>query len=221
MRSNLQSLFGKARRNVTVSPSTTTDIEPPSVSMTLVYARGSATGVVVVVVAGRVVVVVGAAVVVGRTVVVVVAGWVVEVVLGWVSGAWDVDDVVPAWGRDFPAPSDRAWVSGGGGASVVVVVRGSSGSSTTCSTTGWVVVVDAGVVVVSRVSSTSLMEALVATVIAGDADTPRAVGTSVTSLRTLPTAAAAMVTATTVAANHAIPIPPNLLILSSLVQNRR
>ena len=46
----------------------------------------------------------------------------------------------------------------------------------------------------------------------GAAETPSAVGTSVTSLRTLPTAAAAMVTATTVAASHAAPIPPNLLI---------
>jgi thiamine monophosphate synthase len=41
---------------------------------------------------------------------------------------------------------------------------------------------------------------------------PRAVGTSVTSLRTLPTAAAATMTATSVAAIQAAPIPIVLLM---------
>jgi hypothetical protein len=47
---------------------------------------------------------------------------------------------------------------------------------------------------------------------AGDAGTPRAVGVSVTSLRTLPTAAVAIVIATIVAVIHANPIPLNPFI---------
>lgn len=56
---------------------------------------------------------------------------------------------------------------------------------------------------IGRSSGASGNSADVATVIAGDAETPSAMGASVTSLRTLPTAAAAIEIATIVATDHA------------------
>jgi hypothetical protein len=74
---------------------------------------------------------------------------------------------------------------------------------------------DAGVDVVVRSRSEPSLgtsERSSAAAMARDAETPSAVATSVTSLRTLPTAAAAIVTATTAAENHATPMPLNLLM---------
>ena len=233
-RSKFQPLFGNARRKNTSSPITRTDSEPPSVSITLVYPSGAwvvvvvgvATGAVVVVVVGVaagavVVVVVGAAV---GTVVVGVGfarlggGVVVGVVPGRLVGAGAVVDVEPPWGRDLAASSCRAWTSAStsgfamGGSMIVVVSRLAVAPRDVV-----VSVTRAGVGSVPSSRPAPSPEASespsdVETTRSGDAEIPSAVGASVTSLRTLPTAAAAIVTATTVATNHAIPMPPNLLI---------
>ena len=231
--SKLQPLFGNARRKNTSSPITRTDSEPPSVSITLVYESGARVVVVVVdVVAGAVVVV---DVVAGAVVVVVVVGaargtvvvgvgfagpggWVVVgVALGRGVGVGAVVTVEPPWGNDLAASSCRAWTSAPTadlvmGGSVVVV---------------FTVLVGAPRVVVVPVTRTGVGSSSsrpgpsseasesssdVETARSGDAEIPSAVGASVTSLRTLPTAAAAIVTATTVPTNQAIPMPPNLLI---------
>ena len=231
-RSKLQPLTGNARRKNTSSPITRTDSEPPSVSITLVYESGARVVVVVDVVAGAVVVV---DVVAGAVVVVVVGaargtvvvgvgfagpgGWVVVgVALGRGVGVGAVVTVEPPWGNDLAASSCRAWTSAPTadlvmGGSVVVVV--------------FTVLVGAPRVVVVPVTRTGVGSSSsrpgpsseasesssdVETARSGDAEIPSAVGASVTSLRTLPTAAAAIVTATTVATNQAIPMPPNLLI---------
>lgn len=158
---------------------------------------------------------------------------VVVVVLGGVVGVVDGD---PLWGRDFVVSGSsvslwapRVCTATGGRvvvvteeeeaeAAVVVVVVvvvvgvsmiGSSGNAV--STTG--ARVGGGVPGRSDEASGVPAGTLgVSTVIAGDTDTPRAVGVFVTSLRTLPTATAAIVTATTVATNQARPIPPSAFI---------
>ena len=187
---------------------------------------------VVGVAAGAVVVVVGAAV---ATVVVVVGfarlgggvvvvgfarlggGVVVGVVPGRRVGTGAAVDVEPPWGSDLAASSCRAWTSARTiglameGAMVVVSVLAGAPIVVVVS------VARTGVGSASSSRSAPSSEAPgspseVATTRSGDAEIPSAVGASVTSLRTLPTAAAAIVTATTVATNHAIPMPPNLLI---------
>lgn len=89
---------------------------------------------------------------------------------------------------------------------------------------GWVTVVagvESAVTVVVDGSSEAIevdvvVEAIEAggevTKLASTSGATRAVGVSATSLRTLPTAAAATVTATIVVTSHAVPIPMDLLM---------
>ena len=204
--------------NSTASPSTRTENEPPSVSITLVYAFGEggvvvSTAVVVVVAGGAVVVVVVVAGGVVVVVVVAVGGLVAvgELVLGWAGGL----DVVSML-RDDPAGSSASvlvvlvstcWVVVVT-ATVVVVLDGVGMSGSTVGTS-----VEVGAASIAEASSPSISSESGSASIARIAAIPSAVGTFVTTLRTLPTAAAAMVTATMVATSQAIPTPAGFLIL--------
>lgn len=208
-----------ARANSTASPSTRTENEPPSVSITLVYAFGEggvvvSTAVVVVVVAG------GAAVVVvaGGAVVVVavspaVGGLVAvgELDFGWVRGVDAVsalrDDAAASSVSDLVVLVSTCWVVVVT-ATVVVVLDCVGISDSTVGTS-----VEVGAASATGASSPSISSTSGSASIARIAAIPSAVGTFVTTLRTLPTAAAAMVTATMVATSQAIPTPAGFLIL--------
>ena len=214
-RTNCHPSFAYARAKVTSSPSTRTDIDPPSVSITLVYPFGAG-AVVVVVVDGTgcvVVVVDGAAV-----------GWVVvgETALGFAAGVGAADDADPSWPDDLAGSSLLSWALRDTACTVVVVCAVVVVCSVVvvASTAGPVARVVSGGVRVERVvcsmpesPSAEDGSSLDVGALIPDAEIPNAVGTPVTSLRALLTAAVAMVTATTVATNHARPIPPNFLIL--------
>jgi hypothetical protein len=226
-RSNLQTVSVVvdvvALANSTAVPSTRTVNEPPSVSSTLVYAFGEG-GVGIVVGVGVDVVVVVVVGVVGVGVVVVVAvgagagagGGVVvgvvaeagggsaavrEPVLGWAGGLGDADSL------RSDDPVDSAWLVPVSTCWVVVV------TATVVVVVVWLGISDSTVETVVEVlgdsraemSPPSILGSSVAIARARIAAIPSAVGTSVTTLRTLLTAAAAMVTATMVATNQAIP----------------
>jgi hypothetical protein len=183
--------------NSTASPSTRTQKRPPSVAISFMYAFGEG----VVVVGGAVVVGVAPPAVGGLVVVGVL-------VLGWAGSL----DVVSAW-RDDPAASSvsvrvllvsTCWVVVV--TATAVVVLDCLGISDSAVGTSVEVVADSR----AEASSPSISRASRSVSIARIAAIPTAVGTFVT---TLPTAAAAMVTATMVATNQAIPTPAGFLTL--------
>ena len=207
-----------ALANNTVSPATRTQNEPPSVTISFEYASGEMVVVVstVLVVGGAVVVVVVVGAgggVVGVVVLPAVGGLVVvgELDLGWAGGL----DVVSSWRVDPVASSASVRVVLVWTCCVVVVtatvvvVLDCVDISESTAGASVEVVTDSG----AEASPPSTSRASGSVSIARIAAIPSAVGTSVTTLRTLPTAAAAMVTATMVATSQAIPTPAGFLIL--------